>query len=150
MASFKAAVTWVRKTADFAPKTYDRTHTIKMSGGSDYQASAAPDFNGNAALPNPEETLLAALVSCHMLTFLAIAANSKLVVDAYEDAAEAQLEKNELGKLCIRRVVLRPKIAFGGSKAPDQDELKRLHEKAHANCIIANSIKAEVLVEATP
>jgi len=121
-----------------------------MSGGFAYQASAAPDFNGKAELANPEETLLAALASCHMLTFLAIAANSKLVVDAYEDTATAKLEKNAKGKLCIQSVLLQPRVSFGGGKIPTAEELTHLHEKAHANCIIANSITAAVLVQSKP
>ena len=147
MSGFKIKVCWTRKTPDFAPQSYDRTHSVTMSGGFSYVASAAPDFQGKAELPNPEESLLAALATCHMLTFLAIAANSKLVVDSYEDMCEATLEKNENRKFFVKSILLRPKITFGGDKMPDILELKRLHDKAHANCIVANSIKSEVLVE---
>jgi len=147
MSDFKVNLSWVRSTPDFAPKTYDRTHEIRFSGGFTYQASAAPEFNGNPELANPEETLLAALVSCHMLTVLAIAANSKLIIDSYEDTAVAEIQKNANGKLCIQSVRLQPKIKFGGEKVPAAEELKRLHEKAHTNCIIANSITASVLIE---
>ncbi len=147
MSEFMASLSWARATPDFLPKTYDRTHTIKLSGGFTYQASAAPDFNGKPGLANPEDMLLAALASCHMLTFLAIAANSKIVVDSYQDTAVARLEKNAKGKLCIQSMLLQPQITFGGDKAPNAEELKQLHEKAHANCIIANSIAASVQVE---
>lgn len=150
MSDFAVSLDWSRATADFSPKTYDRTHTLRMSGGFTYQGSAAPDFNGKAELANPEETLLAALASCHMLTFLAIAANSKLVVDSYEDTAVAKLEKNEKGKLCIKNVLLQPKVSFSGAKTPNAEELMHLHEKAHANCIIANSVAATVLVQPKP
>lgn len=150
MSDFAVSLNWARKTIDFSPKTYDRTHTVRMSGGFTYQASAAPEFNGKADLANPEETLLAALASCHMLTFLAIAANSKFVVDSYDDTAVAKLEKNAQGKLCIHSVLLEPKVSFSGAKVPNADELARLHAKAHANCIIANSISANVLVHPKP
>lgn len=147
MSGFKVNVSWARKTVDFATKTYDRTHSVTMSGGFSYAASAAPDFQGNADLPNPEESLLAALATCHMLTFLAIAANSKLIVDSYEDTCEATLDKNDSRKSFVKTILLRPKITFSGDKKPDLQELRRLHDKAHANCIVANSIRSEVLVE---
>ena len=138
MSGFKVDVSWTRKTPDFTPPTYDRTHSVTMSGGFSYAASAAPDFQGKADLPNPEESLLAALATCHMLTVLAIAANSKLVVDSYEDTCEATLDKNENRKAFVKTILLRPKITFSGDKMPDLQELKRLHDKAHANCIVAN------------
>lgn len=147
MSDFTVTLNWTRTTADFAPKTYDRTHTLRMSGGFTYQGTAAPEFNGRPELCNPEETLLAALSSCHMLTFLAIAANSRIIVDSYEDTAIAKIEKNESGKLCIKSVLLQPQIVFGGDKVPVGEELKRLHDKAHANCIIANSILAAVSID---
>lgn len=150
MSDFAVSLKWARTTADFSPKEYDRTHTVRMSGGFAYRASAAPEFNGKAELANPEETLLAALASCHMLTFLAIAANSKLVVDSYEDTVAAKLEKNAKGKMCIQSVLLQPKVSFSGGKLPNAEELAHLHEKAHANCIIANSISATVLVQPKP
>ena len=150
MSDFITSLKWARNNSDFLPKTYDRTHTVRMSGGFTYQASAAPEFNGKADLANPEETLLAALASCHMLTFLAIAANSKFVVDSYDDTAVAKLEKNTNGTLCIQRILLQPKVSFSGSKLPNAEELAHLHDKAHANCIIANSISATVLVQPMP
>jgi len=66
------------------------------------RGSAAPEYSGNPEMSNPEEALLASLSSCHMLTFLAIAALKKLVVDTYEDQPVAELGKNEKGKTMIR------------------------------------------------
>lgn len=147
MSEFKVDVAWTRKTPDFDPKTYDRTHTVRMTGGFSYAASSAAEFSGKAELPNPEEAFLAALSTCHMLTFLAIAANSKIIVDSYEDVVVARLEKNEKGRPCFKRVVLKPRLRFAAGSAPTEDMLKRLHEKAHTNCIVANSLGASVEVE---
>jgi organic hydroperoxide reductase OsmC/OhrA len=83
-----------------------------------------------------------------MLTFLAVAANSKIIVDSYEESAATSLEKNEQGKTCIKNIILRPKVTFSGAKIPDLELLNKLHEKAHANCIVANSIIANVKVDA--
>ncbi len=95
---------------------------------------------------DPEEAFVASLASCHLLTFLALAAHDRLVVEAYEDEAEGTMAKNEDGRLAITRVVLRPRVAFGGDM-PSADAVARLHARAHAECFIANSVRTEVVVE---
>lgn len=81
---------------------------------------------GNANLVDPEKAFVAALASCHMLTFLVIAARNRLVVDRYRDAALGFLEKKVNGKLAVTRVVLRPEVSFG-SRAPSAEGLERIH-----------------------
>ncbi len=81
-----------------------------------------------------------------MLTFLAIAARKRLVVDHYRDAAVGFLEKNADGKLSVTRVVLRPNVTFG-SRPPSPEGLERIHELAHQECFIANSVRTSVTVE---
>ena len=110
-------------------------------------ASAAPEFLGRAELPNPEEALVAALSSCHMLTFLAVAARKRLVVNSYEDEAVGVMAKNEDGRLAVTRVVLRPRIVWGGERTPTAEEIARMHEISHRECFIANSVRTEVVVE---
>jgi organic hydroperoxide reductase OsmC/OhrA len=95
---------------------------------------------------DPEAALVAALSSCHMLTFLALAANKGFVVERYEDAAVGHLEKNAAGKLAMTRVELHPSITYGGAKQPTAEDLDWLHEKAHKECFIANSVTTEVRV----
>lgn len=146
MSHHRARVEWRRATPDFDYDTYDRTHTIALEGGQALQGSSAPDYKGNPAHANPEELLAASLASCHMLTFLAVAAKSRLVVDAYEDHAEATLEKNADGRMAVTKVVLRPKVTFAG-EPPSPEKLRGLHDKAHKNCMIASSVKCEVVVE---
>jgi organic hydroperoxide reductase OsmC/OhrA len=81
-----------------------------------------------------------------MLTFLALAANKGFVVESYEDAAVGHLEKNAQGKLAITRVELRPQIVYGGTKQPTPADLDWMHDKAHRECFIANSVTTEVKV----
>ena len=81
-----------------------------------------------------------------MLTFLALACNKGFAVESYEDDAVGHLEKDAAGKLAITRVELRPKIAFGGTKMPTAADLEWLHDKAHKECFIANSVTTEVHV----
>jgi organic hydroperoxide reductase OsmC/OhrA len=147
MSQHEATLSWSRGGRGFGYEEYPRDHTWKFDGGTEVRATAAPDYRGNPALVDPEEAFVAAIASCHMLTFLAIASRKRLVVDRYDDAATGFMEKNADGKLAITRVVLRPKIAFAGA-APSAEELARLHESAHANCFIANSVRCEIVVEA--
>ncbi len=146
MSEHRATVAWRRDSDDFTYQGYTRDHTWTFEGGTSVAASAAPAYLGSAARVDPEEAFVAALSSCHMLTFLAIAAKKRLVVDAYRDAAVGFMEKNEAGQLAVTRVVLRPEIAFS-EEAPDGDALARLHHLAHEQCFIANSVRTEVTVE---
>lgn len=147
MSAHKISVQWRRNTDSFAYDVYDRTHELRFEGGQVLSGSAAPEYLGQAQYANPEEMLAAALASCHMLTFLAIAAKSRWVVDEYADQAEAILEKDANGILCVTKVVLRPRIAFGGATQPDPTKVQEMHEKAHKHCFIANSVSCEVRVE---
>jgi organic hydroperoxide reductase OsmC/OhrA len=89
---------------------------------------------------------VAALSSCHMLTFLAIASKKGFVVDDYRDEAVGVLEKNAEGRLAVTRVTLRPRIGFSGDRVPSVEEIERMHESAHRGCFIANSVRTEVTV----
>ena len=82
-----------------------------------------------------------------MLTFLAIAARKKLVVDSYHDETVGVLAKDAAGRLAMTRVTLRPQVRFGGDKVPGPEELRQLQDQAHHACFIANSVKTEILVE---
>ena len=78
----RASIAWDRGEIDFGYESYSRDHTWSFEGGIEVSASAAPDFLGNASLVDPEEAFVASVASCHMLTFLALAARKRLVVDA--------------------------------------------------------------------
>ena len=147
MSEHLAKISWSRGGRDFTYETYSRDHTWTFDGGVEVAATAAPAFLGNPARVDPEEAFVVAVASCHMLTFLAIAAKRRFVVDRYEDAATGFMEKNEAGKLAVTRVTLRPVIQFA-EKSPSADELARLHELAHESCFIANSVRTEITVEA--
>lgn len=142
----RANIKWTREGADFAYKTYSRDHAWRFDNGIEVPASAAPAYLGNAQRVDPEAAFVAALSSCHMLTFLALASNKGFVVDSYEDNAVGHLEKNAGGKLAIARVELHPKIVYSGAKQPTHADLDWLHDKAHRECFIANSVTTEVHV----
>jgi len=145
MSEHKATIKWSRAGKDFTYKTYSRDH-VWIANGNEIPASATAAYLGNPNRVDPEAALVASLSSCHMLTFLALAANKGFVVESYEDAAVGHLEKNAQGKMAITRVELHPKIAFGGAKQPTPTDLEWLHDKAHKECFIANSVTTEVHV----
>jgi organic hydroperoxide reductase OsmC/OhrA len=146
MSEHKAKIVWQRNSADFGYKTYPRDHLWRFEGGVEVPASAAPGYLGNPKLVDPEGALVAALSSCHMLTFLALASNKGFVVDSYEDNAVGHLEKNANGKMALTRVDLHPKIIYGGPKQPAPADIDWLHDKAHRECFVANSVLTEVKV----
>jgi organic hydroperoxide reductase OsmC/OhrA len=147
MSEHRATVKWSRAGKDFTYQTYSRDH-VWTANGTEIPASATPAYLGNPNRVDPEAALVAALSSCHMLTFLALAANKGFVLESYEDAAVGHLEKNAQGRMAITRVELHPKIAFGGAKQPTAVDLEWLHDKAHKECFIANSVTTDVRVVA--
>jgi organic hydroperoxide reductase OsmC/OhrA len=148
MSEHKITLEWKRESENFSYESYNRDHVLVFEGGARVPASAAPAYRGNPAHVNPEEGLVAALSSCHMLTFLAMAAKKRFVVDRYSDEAVGFLEKNQKGKLAITRVILHPQIVFGGTTSATPEQIATLHEHAHSECFIANSVTTEVTVEA--
>ena len=152
MTQFVATIGWERGQQDFADQRYSRAHVWRFDGGLTVPASSSPH---SVPLPmsdpgavDPEEALVAAVSSCHMLFFLSIAAQRGFVVDSYLDQAQGILEKNSEGKMALTRITLAPAIAFSAARQPAASELDAMHHAAHDKCYIANSIKAEVTIQA--
>jgi organic hydroperoxide reductase OsmC/OhrA len=150
MSEHRIELNWSRLGGPFERGNYNRDHDVRFAGGQTIRNSAAPgEYAGNPDASNPEELLLAALSSCHMLTFLAVCANRGYVIDDYRDEAVAGLGKNADGKIAVTRAMLSPQVTFSGEKRPSAEDFSRLHERAHAACFIANSIKSEVVLRPT-
>jgi len=147
MSEHKTSIQWNRDGKPFTPEGYSRDHEWVFERGQRLTGSAAPAYLGSAQGVDPEEALVVALSSCHMLTLLAIASKKGWVIDSYADEAVGRLGKNEAGRIALVGVTLRPKIVFAEGSAPDADGLQRLHHSAHQNCFIANSVKTEVAIE---
>jgi organic hydroperoxide reductase OsmC/OhrA len=149
---YRATVTWKRENgATFTDQRYSRGHSWSFDGGITVPASSSPlsvrlPYSVAEAV-DPEEALVAALSSCHMLTFLYVAAQQGFVVDSYEDQAVGEMAKNEAGRMWVSKVTLDPAITFGGDKRPSAAQLDELHHLAHDECYIANSVKCEVVVQ---
>jgi organic hydroperoxide reductase OsmC/OhrA len=143
---YRAGVTWSGSTGE-GYDTYTRTHQAS-SPPADQQLtlSSDPAFRGDPGLLNPEQLLLQAAASCQLLSFLAVAARSRLDVVAYDDEAEAVMPEADK-PVRITRIVLRPRITV--VEGPDEDRIRHLCQVAHRDCFIANSLTAEVVVEPT-
>ena len=151
MSALTATIRWsASPDEDFAKGRYSRAHEWHFDGGAVVAGSASPTIVpapwSNAAAVDPEEAFVASVASCHMLFFLDFARRAGAVVTAYEDEAQGMMGKGEDGKVRITRVTLRPRIEFAG-EVPNAEAL---HLAAHEACFIANSITAEVVVEANP
>ena len=149
MGHHRARVTWERGEGDFLRRRYSRAHRWSFDGGLTVPASASPHivsapYSDPSGL-DPEEAFVASLSSCHMLCFLARAAQAGFVADSYADDAEGTLEKNSEGRLSITRVTLSPAVLFSGERRPSPEEIEHLHHLAHEDCFIANSVKAEIV-----
>lgn len=151
MHTYTATVLWTRPPdAPFKDNKYSRAHEWRFDGGTVVPASSSPLSVrvplSNPAAVDPEEALVAAVSSCHMLFFLSYAASGGFVIDRYEDEAVGELEKNAKGAMAITRVRLRPQITWIGAP-PSQEQLDKLHHRSHDSCYIANSITAEIVIE---
>jgi organic hydroperoxide reductase OsmC/OhrA len=138
-------VSWSRGEHEFTYQSYSRDHSWTFDGGDTVTASANPAYLGSEAAVDPEEAFVAALASCHMLTFLAIAAKKRFVVNTYDDHAVGVMAKNEAGWLAITKVTLSPRIVFAGAE-PDTTTLDQMHQLAHDQCFIANSVTTQLTV----
>ena len=101
----------------------------------------------DASAVDPEEAFVAAIASCHMLSFLDLAARHGFTVERYADEAVGRLAKNAAGRIAVTLVTLHPRIEFAGDRQPTRGNIEDLHREAHAVCFIASSVKTEIRVE---
>ena len=127
-------------------ETYSREYRVEIDGKQDLAGSADPAFRGDAALINPEDMLLAALSSCHMLSYLALCARSRIAVAAYLDQASGIMAETAQHRMGFSEVTLRPRVTV--APGTDLAKARALHEKAHEICFIANSVNFPVRHEA--
>ncbi|HUC18106.1 MAG TPA: OsmC family protein [Acetobacteraceae bacterium] len=152
MGNHEATVRWRRRDGEvFTDRRYGRGHEWAFDGGARVRASASPDVvrvpYSDPAGVDPEEALIAALASCHMLFFLDYAAQAGFVITSYEDRAVGTMAKREDGQIWMSQVALRPHVLFAGEKRPTEAEVATLHHKAHEACYIANSVRTEIRIE---
>ncbi|MBR1217832.1 OsmC family protein [Bradyrhizobium sp. U87765 SZCCT0131] len=152
MPNFGATIVWQRAIGDaFADGKFSRRHVWQFDGGAHVPASASPHIVppplSAPADVDPEEAYVAALSSCHMLTFLYIAASHGFVVDSYRDEARGTMQTDDRGHFSVTRVTLTPVVTYGGPP-PDRETEAQLHQEAHAQCFLANSVRTMITIGA--
>lgn len=141
MGQHTVGIHW-QQQGEFSHEGFERRHDIRFSPALSLPAGGAHNDFG----ADPEQLLAAALASCYMQTFLALAAKKRLVVASYEDNASAETAQRDDGKTWISVLRLSPKVVFSGDKQPDAATLQAMHEKAHQHCFVANSVLSEIIV----
>ncbi|EPR73883.1 OsmC/Ohr family protein [Winogradskyella psychrotolerans RS-3] len=147
--TFKATVNWTINQGESTqnPRTFSRNHEVLIDNkATPLQVSAAKPFRGDDALYNPEDLLLSALTSCHMMSYLYVCAQNNIEVLSYTDHAEGDLEVNASGSGSFKSVRLKPIVTI-------KDEAQKtlalsLHNKANSLCFIANSCNFPITHEA--
>ncbi len=141
--TYETHVEWTgnRGTGTSAYAAYGRDHIIRMDGKPDIKGSADPAFRGNADRHNPEDMMVAAVSTCHMLWYLHLAAEAKIVVTGYTDAARGTMVEDKERGGYYTEIVLRPLVTIS---AGDPALADALHEAAHKKCYIANSVNFPV------
>jgi organic hydroperoxide reductase OsmC/OhrA len=141
---YKARLVWYGNlgTGTTTYTGYGRKYRLQIDGKPDIIGSADPMFRGDANAYNPEDLFVAALSSCHLLSYLALCARSKINVVAYQDDASGTLLLRPDGGGKFESVTLRPTVTI----APGSDEKRalELHDTAHDLCFIAASVSVPV------
>ncbi|HTV11448.1 MAG TPA: OsmC family protein [Acidimicrobiales bacterium] len=139
---YRCELSWAGSTGK-GYRAYDRTHQVRMPPAkAELDMASDPSFLGDPALPNPEQLLTAAATSCHMLSFLALAAREGLDVVAYRDEA---LGRMPVSSQSMETILLKPRVTIAG--AVEEGQFRRLMHEAHETCFIARSLRSEITVE---
>ena len=133
--SYETTVEWID----------NRRGTLSASGRPTVAIGAPPEFAGTDDVWSPEHLYVAAVNTCIMLTFIAVATNSKVPFRQYAASATGTLEKVEGRGQVITRVVVRPRVTVGADV--DRLKLDRVFKLAEKHCFISNSLNATVTVE---
>ena len=146
MSKISINLSWKIGDGKMSPGNYSNEHEIVFTPNFKIVGDSAPDWNGSELNTNPEQALAASLSSCHMMTFLALAAKMKWPLISYKDNAFATLGKNSKGKMSVVKLELNPKVKFSGEFSVNDNEMKKIQDRAHRYCFIANSLSEEVKV----
>ncbi len=147
--NYNTSIVWTgnRGTGTSSYRAYERSYDLSAPGKTTIAASADATFHGEAAKWNPEEMLLAALSSCHLLSYLHLCADAGITVLTYSDNAEGSMRMNPDGSGQFISVTLHPVITIAAGH--DISQANALHHRAHELCFIANSVNFPVACEAT-
>lgn len=141
---YKATTVWQgnRGSGTNGLRAYDRSHTVSIEGKPELQLTTDNPAVGDKTKLNPEDLLVSAIASCHMLSYLYVCALAGIVVTAYIDHAIGTMIEHEAGGGQFREVTLNPEVTV--AEASMAERAKELHHEAHRICFIASSVNFEV------
>ena len=144
MSELSINLKWSLGEGELTPGKIPNSHEVIFNQEYKIISDAAPDWGGSPSNTNPEQALAASVSSCHMMTFLALAAKMKWPVSSYEDKADAVLGKNSKGQMAVTKITLHPVVTFEGDFSIGDQEMKEMHDRSHRYCFVANSLSDEV------
>ena len=146
MSELSIQLHWQRAEAEFETGAYSNADSVQFNERHELSVDVAPDWGGDPAHTNPEQALAAAMSSCHMMTFPALAAKASWPVASYHDHAVAHLGKNPKGQMSVARIDLHPVVRFDTGFVVDDTGLAEMQDRAHRYCFVANSLSDSVAV----
>lgn len=147
--TYALTVNWTGNTGQGTTSytAYQRDFSVEAQGKPALPGSADPAFRGDRSRWNPEDLLLASVSACHKLWYLHLCAVNNVNVLAYVDNPEGRMvEGDGERKGHFTEIVLRPQVVV--SNDSDPQVALRLHEDAHHECFIANSVNFPMRCEA--
>ena len=145
--SHSIEIIWDLGDQELSPGNYLTDHKVILNENLTIDGGSSPDYGGSVSNINPEQKLAAAVSSCFMMTFLALAAKMKWPVKNYKDKAISYLGKNNEGRMYVNKIELNPQIIFDNNFTISDDEMKKMKERSHKYCFIANSLSKDVEIK---
>tara|TARA_B100001778_G_scaffold77134_1_gene62176 strand:- start:15 stop:461 length:447 start_codon:yes stop_codon:yes gene_type:complete len=145
--SHSIEIIWDLGDQELSPGKYLTDHKVILNENLTIDGGSSPDYGGSASNINPEQKLAAAVSSCFMMTFLALAAKMKWPVKNYKDKAISYLGKNNEGRMYVNKIELNPQIIFDNDFTLSDDEMHKMKERSHKYCFIANSLSKDVEIK---
>ena len=145
--SHSIEIMWDLGDQELSPGKYLTDHKVILNENITIDGGSSPDYGGSDSNINPEQKLAAAISSCFMMTFLALAAKMKWPVKNYKDKAISYLGKNKEGRMYVNKIELNPQIIFDNDFTISNDEMQKMKERSHKYCFIANSLSKDVEIK---
>ena len=146
MSDLSISLEWNLQEEELKADTFSKNHKIEINDNY-FNAGPAPEYGGRDNEINPEQSLAAAISSCHMMTFLALAAKMRWPVKSYKDRAFAFLGKNSKGKMCVNKIELNPQIFFDNDFFVSKEDMDKMQDRSHRYCFVANSLSDDVEIK---
>ena len=146
MTELSISLEWELQEKELKSDSFSKNHKIKINDNW-FNGGSAPEYGGKANELNPEQSLAASISSCHMMTFLALAAKMRWPVKSYKDKAYAFLGKNSKGRMCVNKIELNLDINFSNDFSVSKNEMDKMQDRSHRYCFVANSLSEEVEIK---